>query len=47
MDSACNATAENPWDGKPRLIKCNDYCLIAERNKRVALALDIEEKGEP
>ncbi|KAG0211794.1 FKBP12-associated protein [Mortierella sp. NVP41] len=47
MDSACNATAENPWDGKPRMIKCNDYCLIAERNKRVALALDIEEKGEP
>ncbi|KAK3846869.1 MAG: hypothetical protein J3R72DRAFT_343133, partial [Linnemannia gamsii] len=47
MDSACNATLESPWDGKPRLIKCNDYCLIAERNKRVALALDIEEKGEP
>ncbi|KAF9905744.1 FKBP12-associated protein [Linnemannia zychae] len=47
MDTACNATAENPWDGKPKLIKCNDYCLIAERNKRVALALDIEEKGEP
>ncbi|KAF9283588.1 FKBP12-associated protein [Linnemannia elongata] len=47
MDSACNATSENPWDGKSRMIKCNDYCLIAERNKRVALALDIEEKGEP
>ncbi|KAG9065238.1 FKBP12-associated protein [Linnemannia hyalina] len=47
MDSACNATADNPWDGKPKMIKCNDYCLIAERNKRVALALDIEEKGEP
>ncbi|KAF9932953.1 FKBP12-associated protein [Linnemannia zychae] len=47
MDSTCNATADNPWDGKPRMIKCNDYCLIAERNKRVALALNIEEKSEP
>ncbi|KAG0319653.1 FKBP12-associated protein [Dissophora globulifera] len=47
MESACNASAENPWDGKPRIIKCNDYCLIAERNKRVALALDIEEAGDP
>ncbi|KAF9186957.1 FKBP12-associated protein [Haplosporangium sp. Z 767] len=46
MESACNATAENPLDGKSRIIKCNDYCLIAERNKRVALALEIEE-GEP
>ncbi|KAF9988071.1 hypothetical protein BGZ65_012460 [Modicella reniformis] len=43
MESACNASADNPSDGKPRIIKCNDYCLIAERNKRVALALDIEE----
>ncbi|KAF9914907.1 FKBP12-associated protein [Lobosporangium transversale] len=43
MESACNATTENPWDGKPRIIKCNDYCLIAERNRRVALALEIEE----
>ncbi|KAF9939211.1 FKBP12-associated protein [Mortierella alpina] len=47
MESACNASLENPWDGKPRMIKCNDYCLIAERNKRVALALDIEDKSEP
>ncbi|KAG0367466.1 FKBP12-associated protein [Gamsiella multidivaricata] len=43
MESTCNATADNPWDGKLRIIKCNDYCLIAERNKRVALALEIEE----
>ncbi|KAF9174161.1 FKBP12-associated protein [Mortierella sp. AD010] len=35
--------AENSWDGKPRIIKCNDFCLIAERNKRVALALDIDD----
>ncbi|KAG0344900.1 hypothetical protein BG004_004093, partial [Podila humilis] len=47
MEGACNATADNPWDGKPRIIKCNDYCLIAERNKRVALALDIEEGPAP
>ncbi|KAI1300369.1 hypothetical protein EDD11_006234 [Mortierella claussenii] len=48
MESTCNASAENPWDGKPRMIKCNDYCLIAERNKRVALALEIEEgSGAP
>ncbi|KAG0321344.1 FKBP12-associated protein, partial [Podila horticola] len=47
MDGACNATSENPWDGKPRMIKCNDYCLIAERNRRVALALDIEEGPAP
>ncbi|KAG0020152.1 FKBP12-associated protein [Podila clonocystis] len=47
MDGTCNATAENPWDGKPRMIKCNDYCLIAERNRRVALALDIEEGPAP
>ncbi|KAF9100982.1 FKBP12-associated protein [Mortierella sp. AM989] len=48
MESACNASAENIWDGKPRIIKCNDYCLIAERNKRIALALDIEEgSGQP
>ncbi|KAF9425136.1 FKBP12-associated protein [Podila epigama] len=47
MEAPCNATAENPWDGKPRVIKCNDYCLIAERNKRVALALDIEDGPPP
>ncbi|KAF9353929.1 hypothetical protein BGX26_008314 [Mortierella sp. AD094] len=48
MESACNASTENVWDGKPRIIKCNDYCLIAERNKRVALALEIEEgSGQP
>ncbi|KAF9433122.1 FKBP12-associated protein [Entomortierella beljakovae] len=45
MESACNSTAENPWDGKPRIFKCNDYCLIAERNKRVALALEIDESA--
>lgn len=45
MESACNASADNPSDGKPRTIKCNDYCLIAERNKRVALALEIEESA--
>ncbi|KAF9401805.1 FKBP12-associated protein [Mortierella sp. AD011] len=39
----CGASAENSWDGKPRIIKCNDFCLIAERNKRVALALDIDD----
>ncbi|KAF9575831.1 FKBP12-associated protein [Mortierella alpina] len=44
---SCGKVCDNPWDGKPRMIKCNDYCLIAERNKRVALALDIEDKGEP
>ncbi|KAF9583093.1 FKBP12-associated protein [Lunasporangiospora selenospora] len=43
MESPCNATTESPLDGKLRVIKCNDYCLIAERNKRVALALDIDE----
>ncbi|KAI8606394.1 hypothetical protein EDD21DRAFT_298207 [Dissophora ornata] len=42
-ETACNASAENPWDGKPRVIKCNDYCLVAERNKRVALALNIDD----
>ncbi|KAF9356761.1 FKBP12-associated protein [Mortierella sp. NVP85] len=50
MESACNASAENPSDGKPRIIKCNDYCLIAERNRRVALALEIDvnaSKPEP
>ncbi|KAF9205577.1 FKBP12-associated protein [Haplosporangium sp. Z 27] len=45
MESPCNASAENVWDGKPRIIKCNDYCLIAERNKRVALALEIDENS--
>ncbi|KAG0368480.1 FKBP12-associated protein [Gamsiella multidivaricata] len=40
---ACHATAENPWDGKPRVIRCNDFCLTAERNKRLALALDIDD----
>ncbi|KAG0246262.1 FKBP12-associated protein [Mortierella sp. GBA43] len=38
----CNASAENPWDRKSRTIKCNDYCLIAERNKRVATAFGID-----
>ncbi|KAF8938880.1 FKBP12-associated protein [Dissophora ornata] len=38
-----SSEAENPWDGKPRVIKCNDYCLVAERNKRVALALNIDD----
>ncbi|KAF9205167.1 FKBP12-associated protein [Haplosporangium sp. Z 27] len=42
-DIVCGATSENPSDGKPRIIKCNDFCLIVERNKRVALALDIDD----
>ncbi|KAG0363460.1 FKBP12-associated protein [Mortierella sp. AD032] len=41
-ETTCQATAENPWDTRARVIKCNDYCLMAERNKRVALALDID-----
>ncbi|KAF9211980.1 FKBP12-associated protein [Podila verticillata] len=45
-ETACNATKENPNDGKSRIIKCNDYCLIAERNKRVAIALDIDESAK-
>lgn len=45
-ETACNATKENPYDGKSRIIKCNDYCLIAERNKRVAIALDIDESAK-
>ncbi|KAF9353649.1 FKBP12-associated protein [Mortierella sp. AD094] len=44
-DIVCGASVENPWDGKPRIIKCNDFCLIAERNKRVALALDIDDSA--
>ncbi|KAG0224005.1 FKBP12-associated protein [Actinomortierella wolfii] len=47
MEMPCNATTDNPWDGKIRLIKCNDYCLIAERNRRVALALEIDTETEP
>ncbi|KAG0219060.1 FKBP12-associated protein [Mortierella sp. NVP41] len=42
-ETNCQATAENPWDARARVIKCNDYCLMAERNKRVALALDIDD----
>ncbi|KAF9431022.1 FKBP12-associated protein [Entomortierella beljakovae] len=38
----CGSSTETPWDGKLRIIKCNDFCLIAERNRRVALALDID-----
>lgn len=45
-ETACLATKENPYDGKPKIIKCNDYCLIAERNKRVAIALDIDESAK-
>ncbi|KAF9134220.1 FKBP12-associated protein [Mortierella sp. 14UC] len=41
-ETTCQATVENPWDARARVIKCNDYCLVAERNKRVALALDID-----
>ncbi|KAF9332839.1 FKBP12-associated protein [Linnemannia elongata] len=41
-ETTCQATAENPWDARTKVIKCNDYCLMAERNKRVALALDID-----
>ncbi|KAF9115573.1 FKBP12-associated protein [Mortierella sp. AM989] len=42
-EAVCGSSVENPWDGKSRVIKCNDFCLIAERNKRVALALDIDD----
>ncbi|KAF9908951.1 FKBP12-associated protein [Linnemannia zychae] len=41
-ETTCQSTTENPWDARARGIKCNDYCLMAERNKRVALALDID-----
>ncbi|KAF9164685.1 FKBP12-associated protein [Actinomortierella ambigua] len=47
MEMPCNATVDSPWDGKLRVIKCNDYCLIAERNRRVALALEIDTEAEP
>ncbi|KAF9358344.1 FKBP12-associated protein [Mortierella sp. NVP85] len=43
MEVTCNASAENPCDKKSRTIKCNDYCLIAERNKRVASALGVSD----
>ncbi|KAG0297192.1 FKBP12-associated protein [Linnemannia gamsii] len=42
-ETTCQVTVVNPWDARARVIKCNDYCLMAERNKRVALALGIDE----
>lgn len=40
MEIPCNATAEST--GSKTLLECNDFCAKVERNRRLALALDIK-----
>ncbi|KAJ1729411.1 FKBP12-associated protein [Coemansia biformis] len=42
----CGATAANARGGVTRRIACNEVCKIAERNRRLALALDLKDRAE-
>lgn len=42
MEMPCNATADSP--GTRRILSCNDYCAIADRNRKLAIALDLGDR---
>ncbi|RUP45771.1 hypothetical protein BC936DRAFT_147757 [Jimgerdemannia flammicorona] len=39
MEVPCNASADSA--GTRRVLSCNDYCAIADRNRKLAIALDL------
>ncbi|KAJ2802503.1 FKBP12-associated protein, partial [Coemansia guatemalensis] len=41
----CGASAANPRSAQ-RTLECNDVCKIAERNRRLALAFDLQDRAE-
>ncbi|KAJ2780387.1 FKBP12-associated protein [Coemansia javaensis] len=42
----CGATAARPAPAAHRRLPCNDVCKIAERNRRLALALDLKDRAD-
>ncbi|CAM0140389.1 unnamed protein product [Umbelopsis sp. WA50703] len=45
LEVACNATATS--SGSKRVLACNDYCAKADRNRRLAAALEINRPTDP
>jgi transcriptional repressor NF-X1 len=44
QEVTCNATTENVMEMKNRQLKCNDFCALAERNRKLANALEITDR---
>ena len=44
QEVTCNATMENALEMKNRKLKCNDFCALAERNRKLANALEITDR---
>ncbi|CAI2162145.1 13798_t:CDS:2 [Funneliformis geosporum] len=44
QEVSCNVTAENGLEKKIRQLTCNDFCALAERNKKLADALEITDR---
>ncbi|KAJ2162099.1 FKBP12-associated protein [Coemansia sp. RSA 552] len=42
----CGATVSNQQSAAARKFPCNELCRIAERNRRLALALDLKDRAE-
>ncbi|CAO3679158.1 unnamed protein product [Umbelopsis vinacea] len=45
LEVACNATASS--SGSKRVLACNDYCARADRNRKLAVALEINRPINP
>jgi transcriptional repressor NF-X1 len=45
LEVACNATASS--SGSKRVLACNDYCARADRNRKLAVALEINRPTNP
>lgn len=41
---SCNATTDSP--GSKRELECNDFCAKIERNRKLALALELDKKAD-
>ncbi|CAG8623780.1 1590_t:CDS:2 [Funneliformis caledonium] len=44
QEVSCNVTAENGLEKKNRQLTCNDFCALAERNRKLADALEITDR---
>ncbi|KAG9293447.1 hypothetical protein G9A89_009171 [Geosiphon pyriformis] len=45
QEVTCFMSSQNVTEGKNRQLQCTDYCAVLERNKKLAQALEIEDRA--
>ncbi|CAH1758573.1 11714_t:CDS:2 [Entrophospora sp. SA101] len=43
-ETTCNTTTENAEEMKNRRLNCNDHCAVVERNRKLASALELDDR---